>query len=82
MDVSGFKIYKSIEAWNKFVNKFEESGSYTEVYFGTNEYIEYDSIDDFLSKVTVTEISVEDAAVIIHNFPEAESYGYGLFPNM
>lgn len=80
MDVSGFKLYDNIDAWKKRVDECDEEGYYTEVYFGTNEYNEYDSMDEFLRNFEVLEITDEYAAVIETLFPEAATCGYGLFP--
>jgi len=85
MDVSGFKLYDNIDAWNAAIAKFKEKRkideeNYFEVYFGTNEWIEYDSLDEFLNNFKVIEISDTDAAVIGAMFPEANSCGYAHFP--
>lgn len=88
MDVSGFRLYDNIDAWKKTIDEFkeeheitdEDETNYFEVNFGTNEFIEYESLDEFLNNFEVLEISDEDAAVIETVFPEASSYGYGQFP--
>jgi hypothetical protein len=86
MDVSGFKIFDNLDAWNKALEKkktileLEDDEQYFEVCFGTNEYIEYDSFSEFLERFQITEISKDTAEVFGAMFPEAKSYGYGHFP--
>ena len=86
MDVSGFKIFDNLDAWNKALEEkkkrreLEDDDQYFEVCFGTNEYIEYDSFSSFLNRFQITEISKDTAEIIGMLFPEAKSYGYGHFP--
>jgi hypothetical protein len=86
MDVSGFKIFNNLDAWNKALSEFksekeiEEDDQYFEICFGTNEWIEYDSFGDFLKNFEIVEISKDTAEIIDGLFPEADSYGYGHFP--
>jgi hypothetical protein len=88
MDVSGFKLFDNLDAWNAAIAGFKarmeivdgEDNGYFEVYFGTNEYIEYETVEEFLTRFDITEISDAAAAVIETLFPEAKSYGYGHFP--
>jgi NurA-like 5'-3' nuclease len=91
MDVSGFKLFDNLDAWNAAIAEFKaekeivdgednEDNGYFEVCFGTNEYIEYETVEEFLTQFDITEISDAAAAVIETLFPEAKSYGYGHFP--
>ena len=86
MDVSGFKIFDNLDAWNKALSEFkseleiEEDDQYFEVCFGTNEYIDYDSFSNFLKNFEIIEISKDTAEIIGVLFPKAKSYGYGHFP--
>jgi hypothetical protein len=91
MDVSGFKIFDNLDAWEKCVNEFtknrfdgeepeDDEENYFEVYFGTNEYNEYESMDEFISNFDIAEISDEEAVAIEKIFPESTSCGYGHFP--
>jgi hypothetical protein len=82
MDVSGFKLFDNLDAWNAAIAEFkEENNGYLEVFFGTNEYIGYETVEEFLVQFDITEISDAAAEVIETLFPEAKlSYGYGHFP--
>ena len=86
VDVSGFKIFDNLEAWNKALIEFkieqeiEEDDECFDVYCGTNECIEYDSFGDFLNNFEIIEINKDTAEVFGAMFPEAKSYGYGHFP--
>lgn len=89
MDVSGFKLFDNLDAWNAAIAEFKEEreidedvveNNYFEINFGTNEWNVYESLDDFLSNFEVIEISDTDAAVIEAMFPEAVKFGYGHFP--
>jgi NurA-like 5'-3' nuclease len=89
MDVSGFKLFDNLDAWNAAIAEFKEEkeivdgedSGYFEVCFGTNEYIEYETVEEFLVQFDITEISDAAADVIETLFPEAKlSYGYGHFP--
>ena len=86
MDVSGFKIFDNLDAWNKALSEFkseleiEEDDQYFEVCFGTNEYIDYHSFSNFLKNFEIIEISKDTAEIIGVLFPKAKSYGYGHFP--
>jgi hypothetical protein len=86
MDVSGFKLFDNLDAWNKALEEkkkrreLENDDQCFEVCFGTNEYIDYDSFGSFLNRFQITEISKDTAEIIGGLFPEAKSYGYGHFP--
>jgi hypothetical protein len=89
MDVSGFKLFDNLDAWNAAIAEFEaekeivdgEDNGYFEVYFGSNEYNEYETVEEFLTQFDITEISDAAAEMIETLFPEAKlSDGYGHFP--
>lgn len=93
MDISGFKVYDSIEDWNQAVKTFEDEhksdrgyeedeplGEF-EIYVGTNEEIMYNSMEEFLKYFEVIEITKDQKFAIESVFPEATSdCGYGHFP--
>lgn len=77
MDLEGFCLTTK-DAWTKVVEHYQEEyeGEFT-ASFGTNEENEYDSVDDFFSNFTVTEVSDEEAAVIKKLFGSCR---FGTFP--
>lgn len=79
MDLEGFKVMRKSE-WEQTAAEFRESKenseSVIEFYFGTNEYNEYDSVDDALACFTVTEMTDDDAEFLEKLFPG----GFGPFP--
>lgn len=69
-DVEGFLILTDEEWENQLhISKlvFDTLGS-VEIYFGTNEFIEYDSFDEWLNTFKVKDISDELAKEIIEIF--------------
>lgn len=65
-DTVFLKIFTEQE-WNhhlEAVMEFFSENSCAEVYFGTNEAIEYDSFEDYLAKFSVEEISDKHAEFI------------------
>lgn len=76
MDIEGFTIV-SDEAWEKFVSFVspERFSNYT-FYIGTNEEIEFDSVEDIFRALAAINISPEDAKAIKDNF----NLPYGFFP--
>lgn len=79
MDLEGFKVVRKSE-WEQTVAEFreekEDSKYGIEFCFGTNEYNEYDSVDDALACFTVTEMTDECAKLLQKLFPS----GFGMFP--
>ena len=75
-DVSGFRIVEDIHSWNNEVDDLSECGYGYSHYFGSYEIIEYDSIEDFCSTLTITKISDEQYDAIYKLFGKS----YGLFP--
>lgn len=51
--------------WNKFLNKLKESG-FVSCYFGTNEKLEFDSVDSFLQYVSVTELTSKEKTTLVN----------------
>lgn len=78
MDISGFSV-KSEERYKKWRNAwkllFKEDGDYT-FHIGTNEEVEYNSFEEFISDFKIKEISEEDAIVIKNHFGDTD----GFFP--
>jgi len=87
MDVSGFKLFKSEQDWQKAIDKFkdeldidDEEDCCFEVYFGTNEENQYTSFSRFLRRFEVIHISDAEAAVLLTLFPNLVQFEYGHFP--
>jgi hypothetical protein len=66
MDISGNTVMNG-EDMNEYIKtviaKFKEDGQYT-FYVGTNEDINYDSLESFLSSLDVTEISNAEIKIL------------------
>lgn len=76
-DVHAFEICKD-EYWKWYLETAKilfERGMKTSYNIGTNESIEYDSLDDFMSCFQVRDISDDDAIVINEYFPYGFSKG-------
>jgi hypothetical protein len=87
MDVSGFKLFKSEQDWQKAIKEFkdehgieDEENCCFEVYFGTNEENQYTSFSRFLRRFEVTNISDAEAVVLLTLFPDLVQFEYGHFP--
>jgi len=87
MDVSGFKLFKSEQDWQKAIKKFKDEREIEDeedccfsIYFGTNEDNEYTSFSEFLNCFEVTNISDAEAAVLLTLFPDLVQFEYGHFP--
>lgn len=74
-DAEGFTIFDTIEEWNKIVEGMPEEC--IEASFGTNEYVSYDSKEDYLSAFVVKEITDDEAKFIISLFGNDN---FGQFP--
>jgi hypothetical protein len=84
MDIDGFRVFtdKQWEKYQKdFKKLFKEDRGYT-YYVGTNEDIEYNSFDEFMSDLKVSEITDEEATVLKKFFDNLTTYGYGFFPEL
>ena len=73
MDVKGFQIWEK-ELWEKYTNNMPESKRFS-VYIGSNQDMEFTGRKDYLSNITVKELTVEEAAVLEKFF----KYGFGEF---
>lgn len=84
MDIDGFRLFTD-EQWEEyqkdFKKLFKEDRGYT-YYVGTNEDIEYNSFDEFMSDLKVSEITDEEATVLKKLFDNLTTYGYGFFPEL
>jgi len=86
MDVSGFKLFKSEQDWQKAIKEFKDEREIEDdedccfsIYFGTNEENEYESFSEFLNCFEVTTVSDAEVSVLEKLFPKID-YGYGHFP--
>lgn len=79
MDIYGFHILTD-ETWEKFlalINRVKDLPDFQlNIGVGSNEDIDYDSVEDLLNVLTATDISDKDAEVIKNNF----NLPYGQFP--
>jgi hypothetical protein len=80
-DIDGFIVAKKDE-WDKSVEKLKKDfPSEQEIYFGTNEYIEFADIEDFESSLEVTEITDVEAEVLnklFNTYGRKTWFSYGL----
>lgn len=81
-DVQGFQIMNQ-EELDSYFNAIDNYGYFMPgereiFYFGTNQSLGWDSKEDFLSCLTITEISEEQANTI----KELLSTNYGIFPDI
>lgn len=64
-DVYGFAVFYDQERWKEHLNDvkelFEQDDSPKEVYFGTNEFVQYDDFFEYESSFNVQEIDEETA---------------------
>lgn len=77
-----FLCYMTSDEWEKDKAAaqlyFEENGT-AEVYFGTNEWLEFDSYEDWEDCFTVTEISKSTFKEMKAIIPYAFGTGVGIF---
>ena len=66
-DVYGFRIM-SKDKWDEFVEATKKINYPIEIYFGTNEAIEYESSKEVLRSFKLSELSNMDAACIKSHF--------------
>ena len=70
MDIDGFWIATQ-EQWEKYQRQWHEwfsNGDSFEWYIGTNESIEFEDYDDFMSYFDAEEISMNDATILQRHF--------------
>lgn len=78
MDLEGFSLMDG-EELNKYIEtakKFFATGDTYSFYVGTNEEVEYESLEDFLNDFTATAICDADHAVF-----QEHMAGIGFFPD-
>lgn len=78
--VRGFRLvknYRFIECLKEIAAAFVGEGM--EWYFGSNEFIEYNTVDDLMRAFTVTEITLDEAETISKAICGGNSY-YGKMP--
>ena len=71
-DVEGF-VVMSASAWEEhktMAKEFFENGGHAEQYFGTNEYVEFDSYEDYMSAIKTTELDETQYEVLETLFNE------------
>jgi hypothetical protein len=76
-DVQGFRVLRE-DQYAEFVERVKNAQYPQEVYFGTNEYIEFYSASSYLSGLEVEEISDNEAEVLLGLF--GDEYGTFLEP--
>jgi hypothetical protein len=73
LDVEGFMLWTE-EKWNEHLSKvkeyFEKSPHTVEMYFGTNEAIEYDNFEEYKRSFEVKKITPEEAKTLKKLFDE------------
>ena len=79
-DCEGFGVF-SKKQWDKLCKDtekvFESKGS-IEVGFGTNEYLEFESYDDWFNTFDIYEVEEAEANLLIKLFGEAWGTGSGI----
>ena len=75
-DVGGFRFYEEKE-WNKYKKLVKEKIKFPkEASFGTNEFIEYNSAEDYFKCTEVKKLSEEEYNFLVKLFGK---YGIGIF---
>lgn len=62
-DLEGFEIFTR-EAWENYLEGIPEGEA--ECYFGTNEFVTFDSREDYLGYLTVKPILEEEIMLLVH----------------
>lgn len=80
-DIQGFKLFKSesiINLENQIIDSVTVDEIFpTELYFGTNEWQEYESREDLLRDLEIIEISETQYMGILYLFPYCEQTAFG-----
>lgn len=66
-DLEGFKIFTQ-EEWDAYVKGLQKLEYPTMTYFGTNEYVEYESFEDLIRRYKVIPIDVWNKDLIVKQF--------------
>lgn len=82
-EVSGFYA-TTIDEWEKFVHEVSQASYPQEIYFGTNEFVEFETFEDFYNKLTIVHISEDEFITLgrlfaIGETTEAGGFSYGIF---
>jgi hypothetical protein len=83
-DCQEFAVFDSQENYDRWINGYtkyfsENNGSTAEVYFGTNEYLEFNSLDDLMSQLEIHEITDEEADIFTKYFGNRSFGTSGVF---
>lgn len=74
-----FTVFDSQEDLDNLISKYDnriQTNGVAKVYFGTNEFLEYYSVDQFLNTLNVFEITDQEAEVFKKFFGQT-SFGTG-----
>jgi hypothetical protein len=71
-DVTGFQLFHTEFDWNKFLNNAEKANYPVEKYFGSNEFLTFNSFKEYESCFEVIEITQDEYDTMKKLFP----YGY------
>lgn len=77
MDVEGFVVLSEEDKNECFDFLKREYGEGGDVYFGTNQYKEYKSLEKILEQYDIDEISEDEAKLLENFFGKRIYYGYG-----
>lgn len=80
-DVSAYKIFTE-EQWQKFQNYLKDVHETIEVYFGTNENLEYDNGKSFLSDCSVHQSGFTDDEIFVLKTFDLNLDQFGIFENV
>ena len=77
-DISGFRVYDE-PGYDSFKERVKSAKYPQERYFGTNEFVEFDSAKDYLKRIDISEISEIEAKVLMKLFSYGDYAQYGEF---
>jgi hypothetical protein len=82
-NISGFFVTTSVE-WEKYINEVSQASYPQNVYFGTNEFVEFQTFEDFYNRLTIKPISEEEFIILSNLFAIGETtedggFSYGIF---
>lgn len=78
MDIEGFALFEP-DAWEEAKEEYKKAFKHEPcqtLYVGTNEYIQYESYEDYMNDLTAIEITDEEAQVIEKYFTQEYSFFY------
>ncbi len=80
MDLDGFRVMDKKEL-DEFVKNIGALKNFPfEVYFGTNQGVEFESVKDIMKAFKFVPLTTFDMQCLKQFFPEAARWGYGMFP--